>query len=578
MERALAALEGRNVENAEHLVMQRAEAQKRRADLERVIAAARAETARRKKRLPVKIAAALAVAGGVAVAAGPASRAVQGHLDERERLVTQAGAAAKPFERRFSLMRTELGTAPFTVAATEGRCFVAVAASALTPPGEAAASAAPPPSNTIGTPGAGGRSRALVRVERGPDTREASSVGWCSCKAEEVRVTAAGPDVLGALVLQAPADAVGGADVLGAVEPRPETVFPELVDRACVERAFDEWAAGQRDADLSAGEALSGEHAALVKHGLPLVAAGSDGAPFVLVPPPATDVCALAVREGGGALSLRRKGGERALSAKGGAIGFCAKDAGGFSVWGEGTGTIALFAARRSRVGGLVGLKDMASRAGLSVAVWAPAEDLAQDARDALAASGIPSTLAGLAPNRPQVIALSTDVRSTLTPGDARDSVVCRPPLDVGAVQTLCLEARPGAFAPGGTPPEGLARGPQPLWLALPPAPDAAALGRALDVLAFARRMNAQGFELTSLVGATFTPKGLKVSGRNGENEVVAMVVSANKPHLHTLSSGAPWTLADPGVTALAPSDTVELVATPRLTPGGPREFIVWRR
>jgi hypothetical protein len=308
------------------------------------------------------------------------------------------------------------------------------------------------------------------------------------------------------------------------------------------------------------------------------VAASDDGAPYVLVPPPATDLCALAVRREPGPLSLRLKGGERVLSSKRGALGFCAKDAAGWSVWGEGAGSIALFAARRARVGGLVGLKDMASRASMPVAVWTPSDDLKEDARDALAASGIPPALAGLAPGRPAVFALSTDVRSTLTRGHDGGTVACRPPLDVGAFQALCLEARPGDFSPGGTM-QGFARGPQPLWLALPRGPDAAALERALDVLTFARRMTALGFELTSLVGATFTPRGLKVTGRNGENEIVAIVVSAHKPYLHTLSAGAPWTLAEPSITPLAPSDTLELAATPKLAPGpGPREFIVWRR
>ncbi len=137
VERALAALEGRNVANAEHLVAQRAETEKRRADLEGVIATSRAEIARRKKLLPIQIAAAAAAVAGLVAVAGPVSRALQGHLDDRERLVAQAGAAAKPFERRLSLMRTELGAAPFTFSAAEGRCFVVLAASA-----DAAASAA----------------------------------------------------------------------------------------------------------------------------------------------------------------------------------------------------------------------------------------------------------------------------------------------------------------------------------------------------------------------------------------------------------------------------------------------------
>jgi membrane-bound ClpP family serine protease len=57
VERALAALEGRNVEDAEHLVTQRRDAEKRRAAIEQIIAASRAEMARQRRLLPYKIAA-----------------------------------------------------------------------------------------------------------------------------------------------------------------------------------------------------------------------------------------------------------------------------------------------------------------------------------------------------------------------------------------------------------------------------------------------------------------------------------------------------------------------------------------
>ena len=582
VERAIAALEGRNVDNAEFLLVQRTEAEKRRSDLERIIATSRAEIARRRKLLPIKIAAVLVTLGLVGAVLVPVSRAVRGGMDERDRIALRAMTAAKPFERRLSLAQTEVGTQTFTVATTPGRCFVVVAASAAETAGGAGPAAAASSGSGIQNTNSAQSARPAtgagrVRVERGGDTREAASVGWCACKAEEVRVTASGPEPMAALVLQAPADAVGGADVLGTLEPRPAVVFPETVDRPCAEAAFDAWAASA-DPHVHDADSLPMQPASLAAQGLGLIAAGAPGTPFVLLPRKAADVCALGVREDGGPLSLRRKGGERVVSAKRGAIGFCAKDASGWSAWGEGAGAAFVLAGPRSRVGGLIGLRDLSARAGLPVALWAPPEELEEDARDALHASGVPATLADLAPNRPAVISISADVRSTLTASDSGREVVCRPALDVGSIQTLCLEARAGAFAPGAAS-AGIARGPQPLWLALPPAPDVAALERALEVMAFARRMSGSGFELTSLVGATFTPGGIRVTGRNGEKEIVAIVVSSTKPYLHTLSAAAPWTLDAPEITPLAPSDVLELRATPKLAPGrAPREFIIWRR
>lgn len=552
VERAIAALEGRNVENAEHLVPLRRDAEKRRAALEQIVAASRAEMARRRRLLPYKLAAGAVGLGIAAAVAVPAWRTLREQLGVRDAAEASARALCAPFEGRFTPAQTTVGDRSLVLSSTRGRCTVVVAASPKGP--------------------------AHVRVERAAGTREADgSVGFCSCGAEEARVSLAGGEPIAAIVLEAKAARVGGADVLGALPGGPGAMFPETIDRACAEEAFDAWAEAHPNAPAAPAEgALTAEEKAIAAQGLAPVMLAPAGVPFVLAPA-ATGACFVAVARGGAPLHLRRKGGERPLTAENGALGFCAKDSAGLGVWRDGDGEVALFRADRGKIGGLLGLREAAARGGVSIAVWTPPEDLPDDARAALVASGVALPVSGLERKRGAAVAVSTGARSMLATSDLGPDVACRPELAIGASQALCLEARQGAFAPL-RPPEGMAAGPSPLWLALPPKPDRAALERALDLLAFARHMTAEGFELTSLVGATFTPTGLEVTGRSGTREVVALVISSAPPYLHTLSAGAPWTLTDPRPTPLVPGQPLRLTATPRYGGHATREFVVFRR
>lgn len=551
VERAIATLEGRNVENAEHLVAFRRDAEQRKAALEKVLAATRAEQARRRRLLPLKIAAAVVGLGVLAVFGVQVTRLTSAQLAERSAAIDAASGAAKRFEPAFTPVRTVVGADAFTFGTGAGTCVIAVAA---------------------GTKGG-----AHLRMERGGATREADgSIGFCSCKGEEVQITASGEGLVATVVVKASADAIGGDDALAAAPIRPALVIPETADRACVETAFDAWlASGKAAPPRPEADKLTADERRLVQSGLALVAFADADAPFV-VAPPATDACLLALSRAGG-LAVRRKAGDRALATKRGAIGLCAKDVSGLSVWRDGPGEILVFEGPRARLGGLLGLRETAQRAGVPVTVWTPPDDLADDARAALMASGIAVAPGGGSGERPGAIALSTDARSTLTASSAGRDVACLPPLDVGALQTLCLEGRPGAFDASGAM-SGAFRAPAPLWLALPKAPDRPALERALELLAFARRMSAEGFELTSLVGATLTPRGADVTGRSGEKEIVAIVVSPDRPFVHTLSVGAPWTLATPQRTLISPGEPLQLIATPRYAGAAKREFVVWRR
>lgn len=552
VERALAALEGRNVENAEHLVTQRQEAEKRRAALEQIIASSRAEMARRRRLVPYKIGAVVAGVGVAVAIAVPGVRALLEHLGVRDAAAANRTRIAAPFGGRFSAGRSVIGEQAFAVPATKGRCFIVVAA---TPQGAA-----------------------HVRVERTVGAREAEgSVGFCSCGAEEARVTLSGQGPIASAVLEADAGRVGGADVLAALPNRPGATFPETIDRACAEEAFDAWAGSRAtEAEAPREDQLTADEKALAAQGLAPVMLAAADTPFVL-PPAATEACFVAVSRGGAPISLRLAGGERPIDAKNGALGFCAKSTAGLSVWRGGDAPLVLFRATRTRVGGLLGLREAAARGGVSIAVWTPAEDLEQDALATLVASGVVLPVSGLERKRGAAIAVSTGARSMLAASDLGAEVVCHPELAVGASQALCLEARLGAFAPVQKP-QGMASAPSPLWLALSGKPDRPALARALDLMAFARRMTADGFEPTSLVGANFTPDGLEVTGRSGDKEIVALVASSAPPYLHTLSAGAPWSLTDPRPTPLTPGKPLRLKATPRFGGRATREFVVFRR
>ncbi|MFO0588436.1 MAG: hypothetical protein U0441_12880 [Polyangiaceae bacterium] len=551
VERAIAALEGRNVDNAEYLIDARLKAEERKVALEQVLAAAREEMATRRKKLPFKVAGIVAGLAVLGAAGAWIAKATSAQLQWRADAADAANEAAKPFARGFTTVRTEVGSDPFTFAAGGGTCTIVVAA---------------------GTKGS-----AHIRVERGGVTNEADgSLAFCSCKAEDAQITAAGQGLVAAVVMKAQAESVGGADALVTMSPPPGRVVPEAVDRACAEAAFDGWLAGSSAAAPKADpDRLVSEERALGLAGLAHVAFSEGDAPFVVVPP-AKESCALAVSRGGG-LALRKKGGDRSIATKKGAVGACGKDLAGLSVWRTSPGDVVVFEGPRARVGGLLGLREIAERAGFRGAVWTASVYLADAARAALAASGISIAPGTDASDRPGAIALSTDARSTITGSSVGKEAACRPLVDVGVLQAMCLEGRAGAFDASGAQ-GGFARAAAPLWLATPPSPDRAALDRGLALLAFARRMTAEGFELTSLVGATLTPRGAKVTGRSGEKEVVAIVVSPAAPYVHGLSVGPAWTLEQPQRTLLAPGEVVELTATPRYAGSAKREFVVWRR
>lgn len=559
VERALASLEGRDTGMAQDMVLARRDAEKRRADLEQLVRATRGELQARKRRQQIGLAAGglfLLFLGGVAISLWPKLRSQSA---KRDTATAATESFAAPFAAAgFRVGETAWGPGETIVQGAKGQCFVVVAAS------------------TWGT--------AHLKVKRELAIVEAdTSVGWCSCGPERVQVTTSGSGPIALHVLSAPARQVGGADMLAAATPHPAAVVAETVDRACAESSLDEYLSAARPAGADKPAPAGKEEKALVDLGLSLVALGASDAPFLAIGP-AKDSCFLARSRTPetDTLSLRVKGGARPIVGQHDAIAFCARSPEALSVWHEGKGAVALFSMGSAKAGGLLGLRGLATRGAVATIGWVAADDLVADARDTLQASGIgPSYfIEGGALAQAWVVALSTDEHSTLAIEDKPGRIACRPAVKQGVTQAVCLVPQPGAWTPLGELPSGTVLAKRPSWLQLSPTGGPAQLQTSLDLLAFARRMTAEGYEVTALTGATSTADGAEIIGRAGDKEVVAVALTLQPPFLHTLSDAEPWSLyGAPRVVALAPGKTVRLRATP--PPSGPpasREILVFRR
>lgn len=528
-----------------------ADAERRRRELQSILADTREGFARRRRARTIR----LVVAGlSLLAALGLAARLVPilatgitGTSSELDRLSAPFLAAG------FTVERTVWGTNPTEVPAQRDLCYVVVAASSGAP--------------------------ARVRLDRGFAVLEANeSLGFCTCTGEPPRLRAVGDEPIAMRVLSASAGAVGGADLLAQHEPRPAAVAPETIDRACAEAAIDEWLA-TRSAPEPPRELTEVEEK-LRSLGMRPVASAPERQRFCTVPP-ADATCFLGLsREPSDSLSLRIAGGTRALDGQRSAIAFCTNKAAPTSLWRTGSGALTVLSVPAQRVGGLVGMRDLAARAGLETAAWVAPENQAYDAAATLGASAISPSLfledadAGIA--AASIFAFSTGATSTLTIEPTARSIVCRPGVSVGASQAVCVVSAPGAWRPVGNLPAGSLAARRPSWFP-PIGSDRAQLERLLDVMEFARRMSLAGFD-HAFTGVTETATGARITGRSGEKEIVAVAIGSAPPYVHTLSDAEPWSLHDaPRIVPIKPGQTVELTASPRYA-GGAREIVVWRR
>lgn len=556
VERAMASLEGRNIELAADLAVQRRDAEERRHKIEDAFEGVDERVRAERIRKGIKIGITAIVVIGLAIAAIRIVPMMQERQAQQEAAANAADEAAKPFAAR-GFKKDSVAVSDDERAFTTGadRCYIVVAAS------------------TSGSPS--------IRISGGVlPTEGRGSVGFCACGEGKVNVEAAGDGHIATAVLSAPTSAIGGTERL-AVAPAPTTIADQP-DKSCEQAHIDAYI--QAGHEQPAPEELTSDEKLIASEHLTAVTHGGEAEPWVSIPD-GEGTCFLAVsRQSGDRLSLRLPGGERPVEASTAPLIGCAAKAGGLTVWRAGRGAVTVFTAPAAKVGGMMGMLEAADRLGLETTPWLASEDRADDAKNALVASAIPADklipdLNGKDRAQASLFALSTDERTSLAPHADDPELLCVPALKQKARHTMCVHAKPGGWSLVKKFPKGTVGGPRPFWLVAPPAADPAALQRDLDVLSLARRLSLAGFKLTTSTNVKVLPNGVEVSGRSGENDVVAIVVSATQPFVHTLSSGEPWKLQDkPAIVELPTGKSELLTATPPFSPGGLKEALVWRR
>jgi len=437
-----------------------------------------------------------------------------------------------------------------------------------------------------------------LRVERPSGALDGSeSIAWCTCGMERSTVTLGTPASGGGLgVLRVAAAEVGGDHGLYFMSPRARLVAtPDECSGASLDAWIDQGHAPVRADEKPIGEPL---HARLQRNGFTPAGAASAELPFAVVPG-VPDTCILAWSTAAeDALGLRLSGGERPLSDVKGALGYCADKPKSVTVWRKGRGELLAFRVAAGRIGGTHGLREAAARLGFeAVVAWTARDDLAWNASSVLRASGIPAPeIAVSTDGSPQaharLLGLSMDGAMVLADAQGVGSA-CEPPLTRSSEHAVCTQTTAlGWHVVGSVGKAGIAQATFPFWMhGFDGVTDAAALPVELSMLKLGRRLVAEGFEATTLAGVTETREGAIVTGRAGDDAIVAMGLTHDAPWVAPCSEGdvSTWTLdgdpaslsssrpETPGVIALAPGAQAKLVCGSARGEARDRKTVVFR-
>jgi hypothetical protein len=555
VERAISVLEGRHPEHEKLRRQTREAAETRRGQLDIEL-----ERNARRRRWRMY---ALTVAGLVAASAGVVAwklaartRALQAALD-----VTEAPWIARGFARVASNELMAKGSLDVDLPASS--CFVAVA--------------------TVD---------GAVRVEaEGAVIAGPRSVAWCSCGGG--RASVEGPPSatpVGLAVLRIDAVTLGGPLARSWVDFTPGAWGDG--GRECADATLDGWIAAHHGPTTTPEAPSLGAdpaHLALRRAGLRVVAAIDPPHPFAIVDAAAGD-CGLALSAAGEALSLRAAGGTWRVAHAGGALAWCSSTSEPLTVWRDGKGPVAVLEAPAVRLGGLLGVRECAESAGVTIApaaTWLRGEDLPWEAGVLMRASGLSDVASSplrVEPGAPdaRVVALA------LAPGASAVSepegvvIACDPALAAG--ESLCAHSAPVSWFNKKDALAGSARGSLPVWLSpLEGRRELDAVARIPELLSLTRRLVRDGFEATSLEGVTELADGVRIVGRAAEDAIVAVGLEPRPPwvlpYFEAGKGGVPWDLGDaPHEIPLKPGDTVKLTSAPLATaPLGTRRTVVFR-
>lgn len=438
----------------------------------------------------------------------------------------------------------------------------------------------------------------------------------CTCEVGRVAVTSAVPDGGSLALLRIDAAAVGGSRAAAYLPFEPSAVAAS--DESCAEATLDAWLDAKRAPKPKADEKLlqTPSRAPLARAGFTVLASIENDLPYAVVDVPAQS-CILV--KGPDApdrpVSLRGKGGAALLGPAAGTLGTCfqsdttvtvqvtrrpgapirpvkpeAKPGAAGDPWPRAT---VVLAAPASKLGGLPGLSEAASLAGISLAATslAPA-DRAWSAKQVLLAAAFPEQLVTLASTpeiapdpEARVVALSFAGPNALT-SESADGVFsyCEPPLDATHLESVCAFSGPQTWhLASKDATAGLARAKLPFWLfALQSVSDPVALKVETQMISLSRRLRFEGFEPTTLDAITETDKGADVLGRTNEDALVAVSLAPVAPFAFPLTDGPAWTLGEaPRVVSTKPMEKVTLTSVLKGLPSATkdkRRTVVYRR
>ena len=125
----------------------------------------------------------------------------------------------------------------------------------------------------------------------------------------------------------------------------------------------------------------------------------------------------------------------------------------------------------------------------------------------------------------------------------------------------------------------GIAEAPLPFWMqAFAGTSEAAALSAQLALVKLGRRLVTEGFEATTLEGVTEVDGGAQVTGRAGDDAIVAVQLTREAPWASPCSTGDAWTLGgDPAIVSLTPGAQVKLTCKPAALGLRDRRTVVFR-
>jgi hypothetical protein len=393
---------------------------------------------------------------------------------------------------------------------------------------------------------------AQMKIERPVGSAGAKgSAVVCTCASENIVVVTAGGAPVRALHIAG--SALGGSRAIAYRFDQAPTVVAG--DEACADDALAAFArdkrwAGKQEKD---GAWWLASHPAFASGGFTIVSSASEKLPFAFAEP-APSRCFVAAGNDMTLWAITDQV-QKPLRGKG-VIGWCAVKETTFAVEHTG-GPVVIASAPSKRIGGVLGLREIAARAGVTMTTWVRDEDRGELAADTLRASLVPdpaivsTTIEAAQSKDARVLVFSTATKESFASNEA--DFRCAPAL--AEPDSLCVQPRALTWR---APPPGVvcgaALGPLPFWMsALADAHDAAAVDAELALIGFARKMSQRGFSPSVIEGVTERDGSVEVLGRSGDDAIVAVGLWPVPPYIHPWSDDAPWTFDDePRVIPLA--------------------------